>query len=78
MKIFDKFKSTLHKHNLSLEDYLIVVGYGNSLEEGMEFAKKFEEIFGKKVELFDQIGATIAVHTGPYPIGIAFIRKYDA
>lgn len=64
MKIFDKFKSTLHKHNLSLEDYLIVVGYGNSLEEGMEFAKKFEEIFGKKVELFDQIGATIAVHTG--------------
>ena len=73
-----KFKSTLHKHNLSLEDYLIVVGYGNSLEEGMEFAKKFEEIFGKKVELFDQIGATIAVHTGPYPIGIAFIRKYDA
>lgn len=63
MKIFDKFKSTLHKHNLSLEDYLIVVGYGNSLEEGMEFAKKFEEIFGKKVELFDQIGATIAVHT---------------
>lgn len=62
MKIFDKFKSTLHKHNLSLEDYLIVVGYGNSLEEGMEFAKKFEEIFGKKVELFDQIGATIAVH----------------
>ena len=78
MKIFDKFKSTLHKHNLSLEDYLIVVGYGNSLEEGMEFAKKLEEIFGKKVELFDQIGATIAVHTGPYPIGIAFIRKYDA
>ena len=78
MKIFDKFKSTLHKHNLSLEDYLIVVGYGNSLEEGMEFAKKFEEIFGKKVELFDQIGATIAVHTGPYPIGIAFISKYDA
>ena len=78
MKIFDKFKSTLHKHNLSLENYLIVVGYGNSLEEGMEFAKKFEEIFGKKVELFDQIGATIAVHTGPYPIGIAFIRKYDA
>ena len=78
MKIFDKFKSTLHKHNLSLEDYLIVVGYGNSLEEGMKFAKKFEKIFGKKVELFDQIGATIAVHTGPYPIGIAFIRKYDA
>lgn len=78
MKIFDKFKATLHKHNLNLEDYLVEVGYGNSLEEGLELAKKFEDIFGKKIELFDQIGATIAVHTGPYPIGIAFIRKYDA
>lgn len=78
MKIFDKFKATLHKHNLNLEDYLVEVGYGNSLEEGLELAKKFEDIFGKKIELFDQIGATIAVHTGPYPIGIAFIHKYDA
>lgn len=78
MKIFDKLKATLHKHNLNLEDYLVEVGYGNSLEEGLELAKKFEDIFGKKIELFDQIGATIAVHTGPYPIGIAFIHKYDA
>lgn len=78
MKILDKFKSTLHKYNLNIEDYIIQVGYGSSVEEGIELAQKFEEIFHKKIELFDQIGATIAVHTGPYPIGIAFIRKYDA
>ncbi len=78
MKIFDKLKNTLHKHNLNLDDYLIEVGYGYSLEEGEELAQRFEEIFKRKIELFDQIGATIAVHTGPYPIGIAFIRKYDA
>ena len=24
-----------------------------------------------------QIGATIGVHTGPYPIGLGLIRKYD-
>lgn len=78
MKIFDKFMGIVQKHNLNLEDYLIEVGYGYSLEEGQELASKFEEIFHKKIELFDQIGATISVHTGPYPIGIAFIRKYDA
>lgn len=78
MKILDKFKATLHKYNLNIDDYIIEVGYGSSVEEGKELAQKFEEIFHKKVELFDQIGATIAVHTGPYPIGIAFIRKYDA
>lgn len=78
MKIFDKFASIIKKHNLNLEDYLIEVGYGYSLEEGKDLAIKFEEIFHKKVELMDQIGATISVHTGPYPIGIAFIKKYDA
>lgn len=78
MKIFDKFSAIVHKHNLNLEDYLIEIGYGYSLEEGKELAKKFEEIFHKKIELMDQIGATISVHTGPYPIGIAFIKKYDA
>lgn len=78
MKILDKFKGILNKHNLNIDDYLIEVGYGYSLEEGQELALRFEEIFHKKIELFDQIGATIAVHTGPYPIGIAFIRKYDA
>lgn len=78
IKIFDKFKSTLNKYNLNIDDYIIEVGYGSSLNEGKELAEKFEEVFHKKIDLFDQIGATIAVHTGPYPIGIAFIRKYDA
>ncbi|MDE5855600.1 MAG: DegV family EDD domain-containing protein, partial [Anaeroplasmataceae bacterium] len=78
MKIFDKFAGIVKKYNLNLDDYLIEVGYGYSLEEGKELASKFEETFHKKIELLDQIGATISVHTGPYPIGIAFIRKYDA
>ncbi len=77
MKILDKFKSVLVKHNLNINDYLIEVGYGYSYEEGIDLAKKFEDMFNHKIELFDQIGATIAVHTGPHPIGIAFIKKYD-
>ncbi|MDE5714875.1 MAG: DegV family protein [Anaeroplasmataceae bacterium] len=78
MKIFDKFAGIVKKYNLNLDDYLIEVGYGYSLEEGKDLAAKFEEIFHKKIEMIEQIGATISVHTGPYPLGIAFIKKYDA
>lgn len=78
MKIFDKFAGIVKKYNLNLDDYLIEVGYGYSLEEGKDLAVKFEEIFHKKIEMIEQIGATISVHTGPYPLGIAFIKKYDA
>lgn len=78
MKILDKFKATLQKYQIKIESYLIEVGYGHSLDEGYDLAKKFEETFHHKVDLMDQIGATIAVHTGPHPLGIAFIRKYDA
>ena len=78
MKVLDKFKNVFEKHHLNMDDYLIQVGYGYSKEEGEEFAKKFEATFNKKVELIGRIGATISVHTGPYPLGVAFIRRYDA
>ncbi len=78
MKILDKFKSTFEKHNLNLDDYLIQIGYGYSKADGEELVQRFEATFNRKVELLGQIGATIAVHTGPYPLGVAFIRKYDA
>lgn len=78
MKILDKFKATIQKYQLKIENYLIEVGYGYSLAEGKELLHKFEDTFHHKVDLMDQIGATIAVHTGPHPLGIAFIRKYDA
>lgn len=78
MKILDKFKTTLTKHSLNIDDYQILVGYGYSKDEANQLVSKFEEVFQRKVDFMDQIGATIAVHTGPYPLGIAFIRKYDA
>ena len=36
-----------------------------------------DERFQGEVEQY-HIGCTIGVHTGPTPIGIAVIRKYDA
>lgn len=63
------------------ENYSITVGYGYDYEEAVGFRdallasmREYADI--KDIPIF-QIGATIAVHTGPYPIGLGLVRKYD-
>ena len=48
-------------------------------EEGVEFLKDAESTLGVKCldELNVDIGMTTAVHTGPYPIGVGIIQKYE-
>ena len=65
------------------KDYIYAVGFGYDKEEAVEFKKKFEDMmteeFGGIEESFlFQIGATICVHTGPYPIGVGLIKKHDS
>jgi fatty acid-binding protein DegV len=79
--MLEKTKSHFEEIKESPDDYKIVIGYGYDYEEAKEFKTTLEESLAgysnvKDVELF-QIGATIGLHTGPYPIGIALIRKYD-
>lgn len=77
LKTLDKLKDYFQKYNENMDDYIISIGYGYSKEEAEEYRKKVEEILKRPVDCFDQIGATIAVHTGPYPLGLAFIKKFD-
>lgn len=62
------------------EDYSIVVGFGYDEEEGAAFRDHALEVlrgkgYGvKDIPLF-QIGATIGVHTGPYPLGFGVIER---
>ncbi|MGM9900123.1 MAG: DegV family protein [Bacilli bacterium] len=60
-----------------ISDYRFVVGYGYDREEGQQFYEKVKTNLNRDDIEFDQIGATIGVHTGPYPVGIGFIKKYD-
>lgn len=60
-------------------DYRIAVGYGYDKQEAQVFLEKLAGLLmidPNDIEL-SQIGATIAVHTGPFPIGIGIIKKYD-
>lgn len=59
--------------------YVFNIGYGYDYQEALAFKemllnsmRQYTEV--EDLELF-QIGATIGVHTGPYPIGLTFIRK---
>ena len=66
----------------NINDYRICTGYGYDKEEFnalyAEVVKEMRQLgFQGEVEQY-HIGCTIGVHTGPTPIGIAVIRKYDA
>lgn len=81
-KIIDKMKNHFDEIGESPDDYEIVVGYGYDYDEAVQFREKVLESLKtysnkKEVGIF-QIGAMIGVHTGPFPLGIGLIKKYDS
>lgn len=72
----------LDKSSLGIGSYSIAIGYGFDYEESVEFRERaLEALHGKGYEIsreeipLYQIGATISVHTGPYPLGFGIIEK---
>lgn len=80
-KLIEQVKEYFEKQKESPDDYQIVVGYGYDYEEAVSFRNQllssmqgYSKI--KEIEIF-QIGATIGVHTGPYPLGMGLLKKFD-
>ena len=80
-RLIEQTKEHFNKIDESPDDYQIVVGYGYDVKEAEEFRdallsslKTYSNC--QSIDIF-QIGATIGVHTGPYPIGLGLVRKYD-
>ena len=61
------------------DNFIVSVGYGYDKEEGFQFMKEVESTLNVKLdsETNVAIGIVSAVHTGPYPIGLGVIRKYE-
>ncbi len=80
-KVLDQIENHFAETGESPDDYAITVGYGYDYDEAVEFKGKVLELLGKISNVKDikieQIGATIGVHTGPHPIGVGLIKKYD-
>lgn len=80
----DKAKALLLDYlkdsGMDIDCFSLSVGYGYDVEEGKEYRDSVVEMLrshGYEIEEIPvyQIGATIAVHTGPYPLGIGVIEK---
>lgn len=77
VKIREMFNDHFQKIGEKMSDYKIAVGYGYNIDEARDFKDKLVEQYNLEDVDFEQIGATISVHTGPHPIGIGLIKKYD-
>ncbi len=77
--LLDLCRKHFEKSGENPDDYIFNVGYGYDVEEGKEFKKQLLESLSEYSNVKNagvyQIGATIGVHTGPYPIGLTFIKK---
>lgn len=72
----------LEENGRAIGRYSIAVGFGYDYEEAVAFRERTLEVLrgqGYDVGWEDipiyQIGATISVHTGPYPLGFGIIEK---
>ncbi len=78
--VADTVKKVILEEKIDLQHYSFALGWGYSREEAEPFFRKirdvFLDLFGELPEFVPiQLGATIGVHTGPYPVGIAIIEK---
>ncbi len=80
-KIIDTMESYIQDLKIEPEDYFLVTGVGLWVPEYDEFKMRLRERLGTSgfhVREWEdiQIGATIGVHTGPYPLGAGLLRQW--
>lgn len=73
-------KTYFEENHLDYNDYTFLPGTGFQLDELAEFRKTLEDSLGITctTEVDALIGTTVGCHTGPYPLGTAFLKRYDA
>lgn len=63
-------------------EYSFCIGFGYDYEEACAFREMLKGLVKERLGIDEigiyQIGATIGVHTGPYPIGIGILKKAEA
>lgn len=79
-KCIDLLLNYLKEENAGFERFSLTVGFGYDYEEAVAFRDRLLDTLHEKGYRIDeipifQIGATISVHTGPYPLGIGIVEK---
>jgi DegV family protein with EDD domain len=78
-KVIEMLAAYLKEVNAGPGEYSFAIGYGYDYEEACRFRDRLKDLVWEyleidKIDIF-QIGATIGVHTGPYPIGVGIVKK---
>lgn len=80
-KVIDLLAAYLDERNIKPGEYSFAIGYGYDREEACHFRDMLADMVRERLGIENpsicQIGATIGVHTGPYPIGVGLIRHAD-
>lgn len=78
-KTIDLLKEFLQKCGETVKKYSLAAGFGYDREEAEEYRKLVVERLDGQISLEElpmyQIGATIGVHTGPYPLGLGILER---
>ena len=81
LKVIDMLKEYLDEVHAKPGEYSFAVGFGYDYEEACRFKEKLRDLVKERLGIDEitiyQIGATIGVHTGPYPIGVGIIYRAD-
>ncbi|MCM1283227.1 MAG: DegV family protein [Muribaculaceae bacterium] len=78
LRVIDHLTRYIEESFRDSSEYEVCIGFGYSREEAAEFRElALEKLasFGITDIPLYQIGATIGVHTGPYPLGFGIIKK---
>ena len=81
-KALEQLMAYLTERNADPDDYCITVGYGYDEEEGKRLWMQTRAALRAKYPASKcevgllQIGCTIAVHTGPYALGMGVMRRW--
>ncbi|MBP3489910.1 MAG: DegV family protein [Roseburia sp.] len=80
-KVVQMLKAYLDERNAKLGEYSFAIGFGYDYGEACQFREMLKDLVRERLGINEikiyQIGATIGVHTGPYPIGVGIIRRAD-
>lgn len=81
-KVKEMLEEYLDERKVKPGEYSFAVGYGYDYEEACRFAEMLKDLVRERLGIGEigiyQIGATIGVHTGPYPLGVGILRRADA
>lgn len=78
-KVIELICAYLQEGGQNTDQYAVTVGYGYDYEEAVSFREQLMDAEAANLREMGiyQIGATVGVHTGPYPIGAGVLKKYE-